>query len=88
MTKKALSHKLLMLEPEMVHMCSQSDGHSPNKLQALVIISHHEMVCVQFLKVTQAIHRWTGGIVVRQDDNIIIFRGWWALLPFYTAGGT
>lgn len=37
---------------------------------------------------TQAIQRWAGGVVVRQDDDIIVFRGRRALLPFCAAGYT
>lgn len=50
-----------------------------------VSLSHHEKVCVQLFEVAQAVHWWTGRVIIRQDDDIIIFRGRRALLPFYTA---
>lgn len=49
---------------------------------------HHQQVRVQLLKVTQAVHRWAGGVVVRQNDDIIVFRGRRTLLPLYVAGYT
>lgn len=37
---------------------------------------------------TQAVHRRARGVVVRQDDDVVIFRGGWALLSFDVAGYT
>lgn len=50
-------------------------------------LTYHEQVCVQFLKVTKAIH-WRAGGVVRQDDDIIviILRRRWTLLSLDAAG--
>lgn len=50
-----------------------------------VFLSNHEQVRVQLLKVAQAVHRWARGVVVRQDDDVVIFGGRGALLPFYAA---
>lgn len=59
-----------------------------NRVTHKAAFGHHEQVRVELLKVTQAVHRWTGGVVVRQDDDVIVFRGRRTLLPFYAAGYT
>lgn len=51
--------------------------------------SHHEQVRVELLKVTQAVHGRAGGVVVRQnDDVVVVFGGRRTLLPFDVAGHT
>lgn len=66
-------------------MKSLTTAEISNTVRREAACCHHEQVRVQLLKVTQAIHRWAGGVVVRQDDDIIVFWGRWTLLPFYVA---
>lgn len=84
---RSLSAGLLFCGSECTKV-SQLWEKKPKKLTRQGEFSHHEQVCVKLFKVTQAIHRWTRGVVVRQDDDIVIFRGGWALLSFDVAGYT
>lgn len=64
---------------------SESRALSSNA-RFLTLVSHHEQVRVQLFKVAEPVHRWTRGVIIWQNDDVIIFRGWRALLSFYTPG--